>query len=1133
MNDTTFVQLVWQQFWQCSLLVLVVYLICKPIRFRRAHLTFLLWFLVLLKFMTPPLWSSSSGLFCWVQESLSSTAEENPSRPEQRSLTLTESIRLLIGDDIRKLPDVDANASRMKITVHDGAAFEKRNRSSEVAAIFPESAVNEREQPAFEWTLMDVAYLSWAFVSALIMTVMGIRYGRCWMILRQAGEQHRPELDQLLVRLCAELHLKRRVRLLITNSRMGPAVIGLFRPTIILPTAITDARSLQELEPILAHELIHIRRGDLWIGLLQLLASVVWWFHPLVWFTGRRLKLEIEQCCDEEVLAGLNCDPRLYASCLLEVLELKQTLNTVPVVPGVRPVEITSKRLERIMKLGHGCQKRTPWWCWMIFVTLAAIVLPGAAFVVTAADSEVETSLHQSEQTRSAIQRTSAKHAVESGQQAAYSVPFYDKLEMLKSNKVFRQLYSSDIPYFSSEIDIQDWISRTARIRAYPIKELLEKARNTVGPVQAEQFLEKKINTRARELGELAEVNGKPKLRDSTPIYFGESQIPLKDERKPYWIRRIGGVHIRNDQLFVWGQDPAYHEQVEQVLAELAAEEITPLELKPLELKMKFIAVPRSLLEQISSKRKNVKVFQVKQVPATEGAKPGELVSVGAETVSRTSLVCEVLDQKCFHEIQQMVQSSSRSQLLSAPQVRFIDGQSVQIETKKRICFKPKIAGGGQRFSMINVDVGLEMNVTYSERKGINQRGMLEYQIAYSEIDGRTNLKMLRQKAGQEQEVEVPLVVDRHFKDASLMRPGQVLFVGGLELQQDTDEPKVLLAMLQLDQVKPGEESHALHGVGVNSDADVTGYVELNDANAKKNLVTITYPVADLVVPMPRKIFLEEAKPRPAPLMPQPRFEPLIELIKQNVTPEAWDDSRKTYSTIRGFPKMLSLVVRHTREGHEKLTELLMKLRAVQNRQVCLQVQLITADDLPAWLETWNKSASPVTQDLWTLLKTNQLDEGIQLSSKQRGLLMQMSERGEHMNRQHVAKVTTFNGQPAILNLFGLLPPDETPKALVQLRPELLQNQRLRLSFVINPQNALDTISHLKNATIPEGKSLLVDITDQLSRDDSSYLFDQFVRQAELSYQKQAKRCFLLVTPSVLKVSDAVEQPATQSRPSR
>ena len=162
--------------------------------------------------------------------------------------------------------------------------------------------------------------------------------------------------------------------------------MGLFRPVIVLPEVLVQGKQPEELEPILAHELIHVRRGDLWLGLLQAVAKALWWFHPLVWLAARQCSREAERCCDEEVIGSLGCDPARYARSLLEILELKRTLQMVPAFPGMKPVDVTSQRLERIMQLRQGCRERTPWWCWMILMLSAAVTLPGAALLV--ADDE-------------------------------------------------------------------------------------------------------------------------------------------------------------------------------------------------------------------------------------------------------------------------------------------------------------------------------------------------------------------------------------------------------------------------------------------------------------------------------------------------------------------------------------------------------------------------------------------------------------------------------------------------------------------------------------------------------------------------------------------------------------------------
>lgn len=157
-------------------------------------------------------------------------------------------------------------------------------------------------------------------------------------------------------------------------------------------------------------------------------------------------------------------------------------------------------------------------------------------------------------------------------------------------------------------------------------------------------------------------------------------------------------------------------------------------------------------------------------------------------------------------------------------------------------------------------------------------------------------------------------------------------------------------------------------------------------------------------------------------------------------------------------------------------------------------------------------------------MKSVTLDEGVLLNATETKLLLKMSSSVDDMEYKMSAKLRLFNGQSCEISLPDLLVPDQKSKSLLQLRSELLKNQRIRLSYLINARNALDALSHVESATIPRGQSLLVDITDQLSRDRSSFQFDQFVKQAELSYQKQPKRCFMLVTPTILTASAEVPE---------
>ena len=113
---------------------------------------------------------------------------------------------------------------------------------------------------------------------------------------------------------------------------------------MLLPQAVIDGKSDAELELILAHELIHVRRGDLWFGLLRSVVELLWWFHPLVWWAARRASREAEDAATKRCWPSCSAVGR-YSRCLLDVLEAKHQLRSVPACPGVRGIEITQGRL--------------------------------------------------------------------------------------------------------------------------------------------------------------------------------------------------------------------------------------------------------------------------------------------------------------------------------------------------------------------------------------------------------------------------------------------------------------------------------------------------------------------------------------------------------------------------------------------------------------------------------------------------------------------------------------------------------------------------------------------------------------------------------------------------------------------
>jgi bla regulator protein BlaR1 len=123
------------------------------------------------------------------------------------------------------------------------------------------------------------------------------------------------------VRAASPLAIKIGIPVVSSPVLREPGVFGIFRPVLLLPEGIAEHLSKAEWEAILAHELCHARCYDNLTAAIYMLVETIFWFHPLVWWMGKRLVAERELACDEEVLR-LGSEPKVYAEGILKVCEL-------------------------------------------------------------------------------------------------------------------------------------------------------------------------------------------------------------------------------------------------------------------------------------------------------------------------------------------------------------------------------------------------------------------------------------------------------------------------------------------------------------------------------------------------------------------------------------------------------------------------------------------------------------------------------------------------------------------------------------------------------------------------------------------------------------------------------------------
>lgn len=352
-------QLAWTQAWQIAVLAVAVAVVVKLVCRRRPHLAYLLWMLVIVKAITPPVWSSPTGAFSWAM---------NETIAEQ-----TVSANLLPGS-----PPLLAFTPAEKPPASNSAG------PPSVTLPIPAPA----PQPAASVSIGSMLLIGWCAGTIGFAMLVLVRWLALLRQLRRTSQQANAALGLQFAALRQQLGLRRPVRLVVTTDNLGPAAFGWWRGTVLVPQAVVDQSHANELAAILAHELVHLRRFDPLAGSLQLLVQCLWWFHPAVWWANRQIRVERERSCDEEVLAELHCPPADYARLLVRILTWRQQFVPAVFWSGMRGTTATTARVRHILET-KSFRRRCPLAAWLISALALGIVLPGAGSrFITAAPPE-------------------------------------------------------------------------------------------------------------------------------------------------------------------------------------------------------------------------------------------------------------------------------------------------------------------------------------------------------------------------------------------------------------------------------------------------------------------------------------------------------------------------------------------------------------------------------------------------------------------------------------------------------------------------------------------------------------------------------------------------------------------------
>ena len=195
-------------------------------------------------------------------------------------------------------------------------------------------------------------FTAWAGIVIFLVGIHLARSVRRRRRVRSAMAPLPPKLHERIEAIRHEVGIRRGVSAWVVEDDVlgGPAIQGFLRPRLLLPAALVRNWHCEELDSVLLHEMVHLKRWDPMARALGNLLQIFYFFHPAVWWVNRCLREEREKACDDAVVQRLGGKKSLYMRSLLRLVEEQPPSILAPVLRMVTAKRPLARRLQRMLQ---------------------------------------------------------------------------------------------------------------------------------------------------------------------------------------------------------------------------------------------------------------------------------------------------------------------------------------------------------------------------------------------------------------------------------------------------------------------------------------------------------------------------------------------------------------------------------------------------------------------------------------------------------------------------------------------------------------------------------------------------------------------------------------------------------------
>lgn len=269
------------------------------------------------------------------------------------------SLRLLVPFSGWNGQDVMGRMSQPKIQAESESEENNTDNSTDTATPYgrivveipaqmtaPIKASSEKYQDGT--TMLDMVAFVWIIGSLLFISVhLGSYFHYKRQVIKKARVIKETCILSQMFRLKRDLHIRRNICVVEYSEAESPMIIGFIKPVLVLPK---EKYGSEDLFFILKHELVHLKRGDVYIKLLFVTANAVHWFNPFIWIMRKEAVIDMELSCDEKVTQGISYAQRkAYTETLLSMLHKRCIRKTGLSTQFYGGTKVMKKRFQNIL----------------------------------------------------------------------------------------------------------------------------------------------------------------------------------------------------------------------------------------------------------------------------------------------------------------------------------------------------------------------------------------------------------------------------------------------------------------------------------------------------------------------------------------------------------------------------------------------------------------------------------------------------------------------------------------------------------------------------------------------------------------------------------------------------------------